>query len=90
MYNNKFDDIAKKIVVYLNKNKQKVNKKVYNEAKHNFIEHTMSCDAGEVLMYAKMFFEGIIAEKTTVDNRVSRYSEYLAVYDVYRDVKASI
>lgn len=85
--NNKFDVIANKIMTYLKKNNVHLNDDAYDDAQHYFIDKTMSCDAGEVIMYAKMFLEDLINAGTNEVDRINRYSEYLAVYDLYKSVK---
>jgi len=84
---NKFDVMANKIKAYLKKNNIHLNDNAYDEAQNYFIDKTMSCDAGEVIMYAKMFLEDLINDGTNAANRISRYSEYFAVYDLYKSVK---
>lgn len=62
----------------------------YNNMKEDFIEYTMSCDAGEIIGCAKAILKELIFNGTAPANRNQVYSEYLAVYDIYKDIKASL
>jgi len=83
----KFDDVAKKIEKYFSKRNISVRENHwYKDEEHEFIDTTMSCDAGEVVMYAKRFLSGIISEGTKDWDREMVYSRWLAVYDIYKSV----
>lgn len=59
----------------------------YNNMKEDFIEHTMSCDAGEIIGYAKAILKELVFSGTTPANRNQVYSEYLAVYDIFANIR---
>ena len=81
-----YDDIARKIKSYMLNHKARLNEYVYGETQDSFVDQTMSCDEGEVIMYAKMYMNDLMSEETRPMNRIVKYSEFLAVYDIYKSV----
>ena len=86
MKNYNFDETANKIRTYFSKSGNELDKTVYEEEQQQFIEYTMSCDAYEVIGTAKAILREMIFSGTSDRNRIQKYSEYLAIYDIYESV----
>ena len=88
-----FDDIARRVESYFRKtgyNPRQNYECPYKMTKDWFIDSTMSCDPYEVIQYAKTFMSRIIRTGSTEADRHVAYADYLAVYDIYKKVKASV
>jgi len=86
-----FDEIARRVENYFRKVGLNSRKNTpYKVTSEWFIDTTMSCDALEIIQYAKTIMGNMIRTGSTEADRHVAYADYLAVYDIYKRVKSSL